>query len=101
MITRCDYFIGIWHQEGDNSNTVSPWLHFEYGIAVATGKRTMVVHSQKLDQNIWKRINPGIAQPEYSDVKFESVTVALIDQYCREHFVEEYEPLHVVRTKVS
>jgi ACT domain-containing protein len=95
-IGSCDYFIGIWHPENETSSTASPWLHFEYAIALVTGKKAIVVHSEKLDQKEWKRINPGIAQPEYSDVKFESVTVPLIDQYCKEHFVENYQPLHVV-----
>lgn len=84
-IHACDYFIGIWHHE--QSGSISPWLPFEYGIALSARKKAIIVHSEKLHKSIWLRISPGIAQPEYSDVRFESEMVPLIDHYCREHFV--------------
>jgi len=88
-IEACDYFIGIWRAEGDSKSSISPWLHFEYGIAVASGKKTMIVHSENLDPRIWKRINPGIAQPEFSDLHFESRAVPMIEAYCKEHFRDD------------
>lgn len=100
-IVNCDYFIGIWHPEEDSGRSISPWLFFEYGVAASNGKKTVVVHSQKLHQDVWKRIIPDIAQPEYTDLKFKSETVPLIEQICREHFVEERfaaEPLRLRRS---
>lgn len=73
------------HEE--SSSTISPWLPFEYGIALTARKKAIIVHSDKLDKSIWLRISAGIAQPEYSDVRFESEMIPLIDHYCSELFV--------------
>lgn len=89
-VEDCDYFIGIWHHEGGTSRgrtkRISPWMLFEYGVAHATGKPAIVVHSDKLHKDIWQRISPGVANPEYSDVTFRD-TVDLIVDYCERHFV--------------
>jgi hypothetical protein len=98
-IKNCDYFIGIWHHDDDAGLRISEWLTFEYGVALAYDKKAIIVHSQKLDKTIWNRISPGIAQPEYIDVKFESVTVPMIVQYCQQHFIEEQLPLPVMQAK--
>ena len=84
-IHACDYFIGIWHHE--DSGSLSTWVSIEYGIALGARKKAIIIHSEKLDKSKWFGISAGIAQPEYSDVRFESEMVPLIDQYCREHFV--------------
>jgi acetolactate synthase small subunit len=90
-IEDCDYFIGIWHPEGSPSKgrikRISPWMHFEYGVACAAGKPAIVVHSDKLHEDIWRRINPGVANPKYSEVNFRSDTVDVIIDYCERHFV--------------
>lgn len=73
-IQSCDYFIGIWHHEekmlGDQY-TVSPWMPFEYGVAVSAGKETIILHSDRLPDAITRRINSGIAHPAYSDLAFK------------------------------
>jgi predicted amino acid-binding ACT domain protein len=90
LIEDCDYFIGIWHHEGavgrGRTKRISPWMLFEYGVAHAAGKPAIVVHSDKLHKDIWQRINPGVANPEYSDVKFAD-TIDLIFDYCKRHFL--------------
>jgi hypothetical protein len=59
-IEECDYFIGIWHHEegspGKAGTGISPWMLFEYGVANAAKKQTIVVHSDKLHKDIWQRI---------------------------------------------
>lgn len=89
-IEDCDYFIGIWHHEGSpergRTKRISPWMLFEYGVAQAAGKPAIVVHSEMLHKEIWQRISPGVANPEYSDVTFDD-TVELIIDYCERHFV--------------
>ncbi len=89
-IEDCDYFIGIWHHEGSpgkgRTKRISPWMLFEYGVAHAAGKPAIVVHSDRLHKDIWQRISPGVANPEYSDVSFGD-TLDLIVDYCERHFV--------------
>lgn len=90
-IARSDYFIGIWHHD-ENLPTehgkygISPWMPFEYGIAVALRKPSLVVHSDRLDEKIWKRINLGIANPEYKDIYFAKETVDRIVEHCQRNF---------------
>ena len=85
-----DYFIGVWHHDdqmpiGKGKFSISPWMPFEYGIALSAGKQAIVVHSEKLDERFWNRINPGITNPEYSDL-FWSRTVKVIEAFCLKHF---------------
>jgi hypothetical protein len=60
---------------------------FEYGVAHAAGKPAIVVHSNKLHEEIWRRISPGISNPEYSDFNFDPDTVNTIIEYCERHFI--------------
>jgi hypothetical protein len=88
LIRQADFFIGIWHHEfilPNGKYGLSPWMHFEYGIAIAERKPSIIVHSERLDEKIWKRVNAGVAHPEYSDVLFESRTINMIKEYCRRH----------------
>lgn len=88
-IEACDYFIGIWHPEGKvkrRTKKISPWMLFEYGVAHAAGKPAIVVHSDMLHKDIWQRIAPGVASPEYSEGSFGE-TVDLIVDYAEQHFV--------------
>ena len=86
-----DYFIGIWHHDdslptaGGKFN-ISPWMPFEYGVAFAAKKQSIVIHSEKLDEKVWKRINPGVNNPEYTDIFFKSSTVDTVSNYCRKNF---------------
>lgn len=91
LIEGSDYFIGIWHHSGspaDNELTkeISPWMMFEYGVARAAQKPAIVVHSDKLDSDIWKRIDAGVATPAYSEFDFDPVTIDTIWAYCERHF---------------
>lgn len=90
-ITDCDYFIGIWHHDeslpaSPGKYNVSPWMPFEYGIAIAESKKSIVIHSEKVDERVWRRINANIANPEYSDLHFLSDTVPKVVGYCAAHF---------------
>lgn len=64
-------------------------LPIEWAFARTFRKKTMVVHSKKLHPEVWKSVNPDIAQIEYVEVKFGSETVPQILRYCREHFIDE------------
>jgi predicted amino acid-binding ACT domain protein len=90
-IRRCDYFIGIWHHEellGHHEATISPWMPFEYGIALQADKKAIVIHSDKLPQAIWKRIDPGISQPSYNDLTFLKEMVGKVLEFCGTHWVQ-------------
>jgi hypothetical protein len=94
-ISDNDYFIGIWHHEsapqagrrtrGPRTANISPWMLFEYGVARAAEKPAIVALSTQLDQDVVKRINPGVANPQYAERDFELV-LEIIEQYCLRHF---------------
>ncbi len=91
MIGRSDYFVGIWHHDeklptSDRKYGISPWMPFEYGIASSLHKPCLVVHSDRLDERIWKRINPGIGNPEYTDLMFAKDAVNHILDHCKKNF---------------
>ncbi|MCX6213524.1 hypothetical protein [Spirosoma sp.] len=82
-IKACDFFLAIWHHEeqmpvGDGKYSISPWMPFEYGIALAERKENYIVRSSKLADRVWKRINPSKAIPEYSDLTFINQTLPKI-----------------------
>jgi len=88
-LRRCDYFVGIWHHEdllGHDEATISPWMPFEYGIALQAEKKAIVIHSDKLPQPIWKRIDPGISQPAYNDLTFSIDMIPKVINYVRKHW---------------
>jgi hypothetical protein len=90
-IDESDYFIGIWHHgeeppDGQRTTHISPWMLFEYGIASAAEKPAIIVHSDKLDPSVWMRISPGVSNPEYSDLDFQTRTIETILSYCEVHF---------------
>jgi hypothetical protein len=90
-IRRCDYFIGIWHHEellGHQQATISPWMPFEYGIALQAEKKAVIIHSDRLPDAIWKRIEPGISQPAYNDLTFAKEMLPKILDYCALHWVQ-------------
>jgi ACT domain-containing protein len=90
-IQRCDYFIGIWHHDerlplGDGEFDMSPWLHFEYGVALAANTKCLVVHSHKLAERVWRRVRPDDANREYVDLSFASETCQHIVEHCQRYF---------------
>jgi hypothetical protein len=90
-IEGSDYFVGIWHHEGkvkagERTKEISPWMLFEYGVARAAEKPALVVHSNKVDQNVRRRIDPSVSHLEYTPSKFERDTVEWIWDYCERHF---------------
>lgn len=90
-IRRCDYFIAIWHHEESFSRyeaTISPWMPFEYGIALQAEKKAIVIHSDKLPEAIWKRISPGISHPAYNDLTFSKEMVPKVLEFCGNHWVQ-------------
>ncbi len=92
-IQACDYFVGIWHHDGPDpgrglrTKDISPWMLFEYGLSHAMGKQALVVHSDKLHEDVWYRITPNVSSPEYSELTFATKTVDLIVDYCEQNFI--------------
>lgn len=85
-IRSSDFFLAIWHHEeympvGNGKYSITPWMPFEYGIALSENKPCFIVHSAKLDERIWKRISPERTSPEYSDLTFINETVAKITSF--------------------
>ena len=90
-IEQADCFIGLWHHdelEGDHAARyrLSPWMHFELGMAWALGKPWTVVRSSRLDAREWNRIITEVAIPPYDDVEFSTKTLPHIINYAKRHF---------------
>jgi hypothetical protein len=88
-ILRCDFFIGIWQHE-DGATRVSPWLPFEYGIAVAGGKQCLIAYSQQLPADVWNRIDGGVSKLPFNDLEFSKV-VDQIKDHCRTQWFAEWD----------
>ncbi len=91
-IKGCDYFIAVWHFDeslplNNGKYNVSPWMPLELGIALSENKKILMIRSEKLPDEVWKRITPHIAIQSYSDIYFQSETLKAIGRYCEEHFV--------------
>ncbi len=70
-IRDADYFFGLWQHESNIQTEVSPWLPFEYGVALALGKPTMVLPHEKLRRDVRDRLERGTTFITYSDITFE------------------------------
>lgn len=68
-IRSCDFFVGIWLREGDQSS-VSPWMHFELGAARALDKPWALALDQGLDAKLRQRIDPEILHKPFSSASF-------------------------------
>lgn len=73
-IKKAKIFIGIWHAEND-SNYISPWLPFEYGIAKALGKKVLLLCHENIDSRIWNRIEGDLGKKRYNDLVFYEETI--------------------------
>ncbi len=94
-IQTADYFVGIWHPEdehGGNRTTISPWLPFELGVAMAEKKPRLVVRHAKLPRELWNRIDPDRNKPKYTERSFENETIPLIIEAILKQF-----PLYLSR----
>ncbi|MEM8558640.1 MAG: hypothetical protein AAGG50_12535 [Bacteroidota bacterium] len=103
-IQECDYFIGIWHHDlnfprvkkgnsqikisSSTKYSISPWMFFEYGIAVDDGKKVIIVHSSKVHEKVSRRISPGISHLSYKGRRIGIENIEIIRQKMFEYFSE-------------
>lgn len=101
-IYAADVFVAIWHHENEVSGQISPWMPFEYGVALASRKPVVIAHSQRVDPDIRKRINPAQSHPVYSDVTFASETVPTIVEMVRRKLAEAegVQTSHLIHARV-
>lgn len=90
-VASCDFFIGLWHHnkhlvQGRDAFGGSPWIHFQYGLAVAAGKPTLIVRSTDADPTSWPDSLAGPHHIEYTDLDFATLTLGDIQQFCADHF---------------
>jgi|GEM_PF-1913943 len=104
LIEDCDYFIGIWHHEQlpqtrkagqrrkwDRQDerappSLSPWMPFEYGMARNLGKEWIVIHSDRLPEDISTRIDSSISLPSYNERSFEKKTIPIVLDHIGKHW---------------
>jgi hypothetical protein len=102
-IESCDYFIGIWDPDRPSTGTrkrrtapksgwrISAWLPFEYGIAKTAKKPTVLAHHNDLNNKVWNRISPEVAQPGYDDSEANAFEVSAL-HFIYRHCVQEWIP---------
>lgn len=94
LIRECDFFLGIWHHESEfreGGANVSPWMPFEYGIAVSAGKETAIIYSDKLSKELIKRIEGEKSNVSYSDLYFSSETIQFVLHYINLHWYKKLD----------
>jgi hypothetical protein len=67
MIKDADYFFGVWHHDQDKPGTLSPWLPFEFGAAVAMGKRWHLIAHESIPDDLAQRIEKNYSLVKYDD----------------------------------
>jgi hypothetical protein len=78
MIRSADFFLGVWHPEQRRKKSLSPWLPFEFGAALALGKPWIVIAHSDVPSHLTRRIKQDYALIEYGDTRFEKVFTKLI-----------------------
>ncbi len=76
-IRQSDLFVGIWHPEKGDKPKLSPWMHFEYGVARALDLPYCLVYCNSLPAEIVGRIDKEVAFPTYPPESFEDVLPTL------------------------
>ena len=88
-IKQSQYFIGIWHHEEEDKNSLSPWMPFEYGAAMSNNKPYIILQHENLPVAYKHRIDMDIARIEYRDLNQQANKV---DEVKRR--TEEWLALH-------
>lgn len=79
-IVHAHYFIGIWHPEGRRS--LSPWMHFEYGVALSHHKPSVILSHRDIPKNVVDRIDRDSRRIEYYDLRTEPGKLADLERRC-------------------
>ena len=67
-ISSCQYFIGIWHPETENSVDTSPWMPFEHGVAMGNQKPCTILCHENLADRIKDRIDRNSGKIFYKNL---------------------------------
>jgi hypothetical protein len=87
LIRGSDYFVGIWHPEAVTGATMlSPWMHFEFGVAFARGIPRLIAVHESFPSEVWDRIDRDAGKLKYTDADFGPKLVPKIIAACKEHF---------------
>lgn len=86
-IAEADCFLAVWcRTAAATHDEISPWLPYEYGVAAALNKPTLVLVSRHLPKHVWQRIDRQVPIPMFDEPNFERDTVPLVLEYCRTHW---------------
>lgn len=82
-IAEADCFLAVWCANAETTDEISPWLPYEYGVAAALHKPTLVLVSRRLPRHVWNRIDWRVPQTMFDEEDFEKDTVPLVLEHCR------------------
>ncbi|MEY2450865.1 MAG: hypothetical protein QOD92_439 [Acidimicrobiaceae bacterium] len=94
-IRGCDMFVGIWHPDDDDRRRVSPWMHFEYGLARASDMPYCIAYCDSLPADLTpRRFEPGRAWMDYPLDSFEGEFLNTFVAACVKRWTEWTREAH-------
>lgn len=74
VIRECDFFVGLWYHDGGDASAedepLSQWMPFEFGIARALNKPSLVFQSNRIPVALRRRLNGGVATKHFDPETF-------------------------------
>lgn len=85
-IRAADFFLGVWHPERDKPRELSPWMPFEFGVALALGKPYVLIAHRDIPGDVKSRIMRDYSLIDYSDVELKQIITEKLVPACRARF---------------
>lgn len=101
-IVQSHYFVGVWHPETTTSGTswLSPWIPFEYGVALSHDKQCVILSHRSLPHFIADRISRETARIAYSNLASEPEKLVELVRRC-ESWETGHRRLNATATEYS
>jgi len=83
-IIQAHCFIGVWHPERfeDDKLSLSPWMPFEYGVALSHNKPCIILNHKDLPEHLVHRIATDTARIIYSELSREPSKLEDLERKC-------------------
>jgi hypothetical protein len=81
-IRLAHFFVGLWHHESHSSQELSPWMPFEYGVALSHSKPSVILVHKDIPSRIVDRIDRDAARIRYVDLVVEEEKLADLERRC-------------------
>lgn len=82
-IVHAHYFIGLWHPEKGRKTTLSPWMQFEFGVALSHNKDCLILSHDSLPEKLVGRIDPDRGRIVYKDLVNQRSVIERVRERCK------------------